>query len=447
MPKASSRAPLPATSSDFALPSSTSSPGASSSSITLDDPAVLFHRFRRPSLLQKSGYISESRLHSPLASSFTLHARRRSQNHYIQEESESDRDRMMTDSPSSSDTTTPPLKATANGEEESIAKPPRQPPSTPPRRKSSASMDAADMPTIFNRRLAFPLKQPRILNLLAESRPEEAEVKSEAAFQRLVASVSEWPAQPRTPRSFIDRGRYPEEAGHDEVTREESPSDDEDEINEEAPFAFAPPPTGTQPINIAKPHTRSGSIAGSISGSMNGDDTGMSISETSSSFGGIAMDVDMPLGSPLLPSSTPLAQWRYTPPPTASVVRSNKRKQEDRYDPYSHPSKRRAVSPSVHSLRESHHAANSPITRSSGSRLPIAIPISIPASTVSSAASSPTIGNSYPSFPRGISITSSPTLRPLSMASPILRPLGRRRDENEREIAGAGEAVNGLTLG
>lgn len=157
MPKASSRAPLPATSSDFALPSSTSSPGASSSSITLDDPAVLFHRFRRPSLLQKSGYISESRLHSPLASSFTLHARRRSQNHYIQEESESDRDRMMTDSPSSSDTTTPPLKATANGEEESIAKPPRQPPSTPPRRKSSASMDAADMPTIFNRRLAFPV--------------------------------------------------------------------------------------------------------------------------------------------------------------------------------------------------------------------------------------------------------------------------------------------------
>ena len=35
------------------------------------------------------------------------------------------------------------------------------------------------------------------------------------------------------------------------------------------------------------------------------------------------------------------------------------------------------------------------------------------------------------------------------VASPILRPLARRREEEEgeREIEGAGEAVNGLTLG
>lgn len=135
------------------------------------------------------------------------------------------------------------------------------------------------------------MKQPRILNLLAESRPEEAEVKSEAAFQRLVASVSELPVQPRTPRTLADRGRYPEEAGSEETTREETPSDDElDQGNEEGPFSFsAPPPTGTQPIAIQK---RTHTPAGSITGSINGDEPGMSISETSSSFGGAAMDID-----------------------------------------------------------------------------------------------------------------------------------------------------------
>jgi len=196
-----------------------------------------------------------------------------------------------------------------------------------------------------------------------------------------------------------------------------------------------------------KPRTAAGSMAGSI----NGDDAGMSISETSSSFGAIAMDVDGPLGSPLLPSMGPnsINQWRYTPPPTTSAVRSNKRKLEDRFDPYPSSSKRRAVSPSVQYLRDSHQPTNSPMSRTNGPRLPIAIPISIPQSTVSSTNSSPTISNSYPAFPRGISITSSPTLRAtLSIPSPILRPLGRRREEEEqREIEGAGEAVNGLNLG
>lgn len=166
MPKASTRSPLPTSSSDFALPSSSSSsPGASSSSVTLDDPGVLFHRLRRSSFLQKAGYLSESRLHSPLASAYTLHARRRSQNTFIAEESESDKDRMMTDSPNSSETHTPPLKVPGNSEEDlnTVTKPVlRPPPLTPPRRRSSASMDASDMPTIFNRRLAFPVRFPAI---------------------------------------------------------------------------------------------------------------------------------------------------------------------------------------------------------------------------------------------------------------------------------------------
>ncbi|KAF9527744.1 hypothetical protein CPB83DRAFT_869791 [Crepidotus variabilis] len=469
MPKAStSRPPLPTSSSDFALPSS-SNPG--SSALSLDDPGALFQRFRRPSLLQKAGYISDSRTHSPLASSFSFHGRRRSRTEFMPEESESDKDRMMTDSPSGSETHTPPLKV-AGGEEDLAAvkpAPSKPPPSTPPRRRQSTSMDAADMPTIFNRRLSFPVKQHRILTLLAEeARPEEAEVKSEAAFQRLVASVSDLPAQPRTPRTFVDRGRYPEEAGQEEeFTREETPSDDEGETapppaTEEGPFAFsAPPTTGTQPIPIQRPASRTITPVGSVAGSVNGDEMGMSMSETSSNFGGAAMDIDMPLGSPVISSMSlsSINQWRYTPPPSShdrfnqyNTVRSNKRKLDERFDPYPNSSKRRAVSPSISYLRDSHSSVNgSPITRGASSRIPIALPITIPTSTASSCTNSPTIGNQYPPFPRGLNITSSPTLRPtLMMASPILRPLGRRRHgegEDEREIQGAGEAVNGLTLG
>lgn len=149
MPKAaSSRTPLPTLSSDFALPSSTAIP-----TLTSDDHPFLYNRFRRPSLLQKAGYLSETRLLSPLATSFTFHARRRSQT--VDMEPENEKDRMLTDSSSSSETHTPPLKL--EGEEDiPTAKPfPKPPPLTPPRRKSS--MDVADMPTIFNRRLSFPV--------------------------------------------------------------------------------------------------------------------------------------------------------------------------------------------------------------------------------------------------------------------------------------------------
>lgn len=127
---------------------------------------------------------------------------------------------------------------------------------------------------------------------MAESRPDEIEIKSEAAFQKMVASVSELPAQPRTPRTLADRGRYPEEAGHDDSAREDTPSDDELELDD-GPFAFSTP-SGTQPINIMKPRTPAGSVAGSI----NGDEVGMSISETSSSLGATAMDIDAVSPSP-----------------------------------------------------------------------------------------------------------------------------------------------------
>lgn len=126
------------------------------------------------------------------------------------------------------------------------------------------------------------MKQPRILDLLAESRPEESEVKSEAAFQRLVASSSELPMQPRTPRSLTDRGRYPEEAGSDEC-QQESPSDDDDDEGEEPPFAFYSNFSSSEPINISKPRTP---------GSLNDDELNTMCISGSPSFSS-AMDVDI----------------------------------------------------------------------------------------------------------------------------------------------------------
>jgi hypothetical protein len=160
--------------------------------------------------------------------------------------------------------------------------------------------------------------------------------------------------------------------------------------------------------------------------------------------------------------STPISQWRSTPPPTAtSAVRSNKRKCEeavsshfflltahiftvdDRFDPYPTSNKRRAVSPAILEPNQ-----RTPIGRGSSSRLPIAVPINIPGSQVNSACSSPTISGSYTRFPSVSAMSSSPTMRSsMALASPILRPIMRRREGEEKDVEGAGEAVNGLTLG
>jgi len=87
--------------------------------------------------------------------------------------------------------------------------------------------------------------------------------------------------QPRTPRSASDRGRYPEEAVHEETQREETPSDDDDE-GDDTTFAFYAT-SSSEPITIAKPRTPASSV--------NGDDLSMFVSE-STSFGSVAMDVD-----------------------------------------------------------------------------------------------------------------------------------------------------------
>ena len=84
---------------------------------------------------------------------------------------------------------------------------------------------------------------------------------------------------PRTPRTVSDRGRYPEEAGQEEVQREETSSDDDEEPDDQ-PFAFHP--GGSEPVFITKPCTPANSV--------NGDDLSMSMLD---SPGASMMDVDM----------------------------------------------------------------------------------------------------------------------------------------------------------
>ncbi|KAK7064027.1 hypothetical protein R3P38DRAFT_2821926 [Favolaschia claudopus] len=437
MPKDISRQrdPLPTSSTDFNLPPTSSSLGPGYT----DDASVLFQRFRRPSLLTpKSTLFSDTRLHSPLATSFKASpSHRRRTSHSASSIDESDTFLSDISPPSSSENPTPPLVPpdTSDNSRQSM------PPLTPPRRSLSRGPDISEL-RLKGRRLSFPLKQPRILNLLAESRPVESEVQSEAAFQRLLASGVELP---RTPRSAADRGRYPEEAGQDDFQREDTPSDDGDD-DEPTYTPFNPVSNGSEPINIRTP-----------AGSVNGDEmNGMSISESPSMSSLCGMDVDVPSGSPSMSSmgsTMSIGQWRSTPPPTASAVRSNKRKFDERFDPYQNATKRRAVSPSISHLRDS-SLPSSPKSRSNP-RLPISIPI-IPGSTASSTTSSPTVGVSSAAFlsiSRNSNAISSPTLRPaMALASPILRPVTRsvagmrREEEEEREIEGAGDGVGGLTL-
>lgn len=157
MPKDFSRPSLPTSSSDFALPSSSV---ASTSSVTLEDSSFVFQRFRRPSLLApKATYISETRLHSPLVSSFTL------QPSPIKRKAYSD-DECLEDSPmyqertgresspsSSSENPTPPLAQENSEESEDGGRAAKSKSFRTPPRKASA----IDTHLLPRRRLSFPV--------------------------------------------------------------------------------------------------------------------------------------------------------------------------------------------------------------------------------------------------------------------------------------------------
>ncbi|KAI0828941.1 hypothetical protein BC628DRAFT_1417323 [Trametes gibbosa] len=412
------RPSLPTSSSDFALPSSPSTMLPPSAS---DDLSPFMLRLRRPSLLgPRSGGTStptEGRLHSPLVTSFT----RRHSSNGTGDDSESDRDKMSTDSDSGHAT---PLLPGPTIESESDTSMKTSRPRTPPRLTSASSSSSGtdeQMPgmRMHQRKLSKPrlqMKMPHIQRLVAESHTQENEVQSEAQFQRMLASFS---MHPRTPRPASDRGRYPEDAAEEEPQRESTPSDDEEELEDSVLFAYTDSAVATKPVTPAQ--------------SVNGDDLSMLESPI-----GFAMDVDTPSSAVGSPS---ISSWRYTPPPTSTSAVRNKRKLDDRYDPYPTAAKRRAVSPSVSHLRMANGAP----------RLSMPIPIPIP-NGIHSGASSPVVQGSSSYFNArqsfgSASVLSSPTLRAqIGLSSPVLRPMTRARRDGEREVGGAEEGVNGLSI-
>lgn len=281
-------------------------------------------------------YFSESRVHSPLATALPLLSRRPSASTSGStngEESESDKEKMSTDSPPLSDSSNPtplllPPSIGLESESSGRVKPtqrPRSPTTPPPRNGTPISIPGSSQDIVLRRSPRRPshpvstyreffhdlidadyykVKMPRILTLLSESRPEENEVKSEAQFQRLLASCSALPTQPRTPRAASDRGRYPEEADSDDnFVREETPSDDEDEeLDESTPFAFEPLPSSAAavaaaiPAGPSKSTTRVPTRVSTPAQSVNGDDLGMLDSP-----GAVAMDVDVVCQIAVLP--------------------------------------------------------------------------------------------------------------------------------------------------
>lgn len=92
------------------------------------------------------------------------------------------------------------------------------------------------------------------MTLVAESRSDDNEVKSEAQFQRFVASFSGLASRlglNKASTSASDKGRFPEEAEiEDEIQRDETPSDEGD--FDEGYFPSKLPVSSSEPINITK---------------------------------------------------------------------------------------------------------------------------------------------------------------------------------------------------
>ncbi|KAI0040811.1 hypothetical protein FA95DRAFT_814853 [Auriscalpium vulgare] len=181
MPETQSPRPtLPASSLDFALPSS--SPNTPSPALPLaDDFNPLLFRFRRPSLLAPKA-LSESRLASPLTMSFPRSPLRPSS------ASESDRERMWADSSpsSSSDNVTPPLQGDKDVGADSDSNMKTSRPRTPPRKPSSASSSGdvtaeAYMPHL--RRLSFPVR------MTSRSGPERFTVSRFSVTSVIIAEI------------------------------------------------------------------------------------------------------------------------------------------------------------------------------------------------------------------------------------------------------------------
>ncbi|KAF8481383.1 hypothetical protein JB92DRAFT_3132910 [Gautieria morchelliformis] len=458
------RPSLPTSLSDFALfPTSSSTPPCPSSAVALDDG--LFRRLRRSSLLAANpitAALGEGKTGSPLAISFTPR------------QIPSLDSKMADDSSPETPSETQSVLFTNCNASSSSSGTTETPSTSRPAGPASSSLsaDSLEPPARLNTgRVAHPPKPARLLDLRELTSPIESELKSEAQFQRLIASYSYngFPPGkhvPRAQRAWSDRGRYPEEVGGDD--------DDLDQAYESASE------DGEGAHGAGSVHSVNVTPSGS------GEDQAMTID--TSLAGGFMMDVDM--ASPLLPPSAHSAissptqpQWRQTPPPTSSAVRSNKRKFDDRYDPYPTAAKRRAVSPSVntlhphahhshshphqshshshshqhsHSHSHSHHSSRSgSSSHSHPSASPISIPIprsarSVTSSPVLRPTSSPVMRpTSFPGQSPILKGTSSPTMRSIARLPPLASLRGGydgERDKSRKCVDGAEEAVSSLSL-
>ncbi|GAB1523455.1 hypothetical protein RhiXN_07255 [Rhizoctonia solani] len=416
MTPSASRTVLPCSVAEFALSHSPRSapPSPSSPVLFMDEylPSNI-RKLRRPSLLGTGSATfrpSPSAPHSPLASSsFGLDDARR---------------RTRSKSAVRPSTRTRPSNSNSNSESSSGSPAPAMlldpcsRPTTPPAR----------IPHRRTLSSGTPFKLPRLLSIQSElSNPADIELKSEASFQRLLASNADLPGafhpHPRPRRR--DRGRFPEAYLDDDDVVD---SDDDDEVM--LPKEFPMDDVLDSPAR---------------------------------------MDVDMgSYGSPpVLNSLFSMKSWRQTPPPTVAPSRIAKRKLDDRYEPY--PQKRRALSPPPSTSTSSSSASNSnaqfnlslppsttprsPITTAAPSPRPIptssisssnlastsslapSAPISIPARTPSKV--------SYTYSPAGGGLFGSPII-----SSPVLRPVRfGLSTRGEKEVDGAGNGVRSLDLG
>lgn len=212
--------------SDFALLPTSSAPSTPSSVLTLDDGLnpFFFRRLRRSSLLASNPITAEGNAKSsPLTLSFTPRRSRRVHN--------LDSEKMTDDSSSSEHPSASPSSVlfsnNNNSNAASRSDDSAESRTTPPRpsvtTSSSLNVDALEPPArLSSSRVSHTPKPARLLDLRTElSSPIESELKSEAQFQRLIASYSYngFPPSkhiPRTPRAWSDRGRYPEEVGGDD---------------------------------------------------------------------------------------------------------------------------------------------------------------------------------------------------------------------------------------
>ncbi|KAI0964427.1 hypothetical protein AcW1_001250 [Taiwanofungus camphoratus] len=179
---APSRPSLPTSSSDFALPpSSSAATSFASPAFAADDLSPFMLRFRRPSLLAPQ-VVPEPQRPSPLAASFTPPlARRRHSASASGEESESDPEaKMWTDSPPSGDSghatpllPGPPVGAPERDRDASM-KPSTSRPRTPPRSSAHSSASTTDMAPepssaarAHSRRLSHNVTVPCFVSLFA----------------------------------------------------------------------------------------------------------------------------------------------------------------------------------------------------------------------------------------------------------------------------------------